>query len=97
LKSPTPIDAMTLVSLSSSDPSCVEKAYDRRDYPRIIYRRKNITNITVINNRVVNRSIEVTNIERVTRKRVQRVKVEEADRPDRIRQKGHNTSTMFGG
>ena len=71
-------------------------AYDRRDYPRIIYRTKNITNITVINNRVVNRSIEVTNIERVTRKKVQRVKVEEADRPDRIRQKGHNSRPNRG-
>jgi hypothetical protein len=65
-------------------------AYDRRDYPRIIHKTTNVTNITIINNRIVNYSIEVNNIERVTRKKVQRVRVEEADRPSRVRRKGQD-------
>jgi hypothetical protein len=65
-------------------------AYDRRDYPRIIHKTKNVTNITIINNRIVNKSIEVNNIERVTRKKIRRVRVEEADRPTRVRQKGQD-------
>lgn len=65
-------------------------AYDRRDYPRIINRTKNITNITIINNRIVNRSIEVNNIERETRRRVQRVHVTDSDRPGRAVVKGNN-------
>jgi hypothetical protein len=70
------------------EPNFYRYTYDRRDYPRIIHRTKNITNITVINNRVVNRSVEINNIERVTRKKVRRVRVEEADRPDRVSKKG---------
>jgi len=70
------------------EPNFRRYAYDRRDYPRIIHRTRNVTNITVINNRVVNRSIEINNIERVTRKKVRRVRVEEADRPERTRRKG---------
>jgi hypothetical protein len=72
------------------EPDFHRYAYDRRDYPRIIHRTRDITNITVINNRVVNRSIEINNIEHVTRKKVRRVRVEEADRPDRIRRRGEN-------
>jgi hypothetical protein len=72
------------------EPNFHRYAYDRRDYPRIIHRTRNITNITVINNRVVNRSVEINNIERVTRKKVKRVVVEETDRPDRIGKKGQN-------
>jgi hypothetical protein len=70
------------------EPNFRRYAYDRRDYPRIIHRTRNVTNITVINKRVVNRSIEINNIERVTRKKVRRVRVEEADRPERTRRKG---------
>jgi hypothetical protein len=72
------------------EPNFHRYAYDRRDYPRIIHRTRNVTNITVIDNRVVNRSIEINNIERVTRKKVRRVRVEEADRPDRARKRGES-------
>jgi hypothetical protein len=72
------------------EPNFHRYAYDRRDYPRIIHRTRNVTNITVINNRVVNRSIKINNIERVTRKKVRRVRVEEADRPHRARKRGEN-------
>ena len=65
-------------------------AFDRRQYPTIINRTTNITNITVINNRIVNNSIRVDDIERVTHQRVERLKVTESDRPDRTVIKGNN-------
>jgi len=64
-------------------------AYDRRDYPTIINRTTNITNITIINNRVVNRGIDVNHIERVTHRRVERFKVADSDRPERTELQGN--------
>ncbi len=63
--------------------------YDRRDYPTIINRTTNITNITVINNHVVNRGIDVNHIERVTHEHVDHVVVSDSDRPDRTVLKGN--------
>jgi len=64
-------------------------AYDRRQYPTIINRTTNITNITVINNRIVNNSIQVNDVERVTHQRVERLQVSDGDRPDRTVIKGN--------
>src|SRR5262249_9134461 len=58
-------------------------------YPTIINRTTNITNITVINNRIVNNSIQVNDVERVTHQRVERLRVAESDRPDRTVVKGN--------
>ena len=58
-------------------------AYSRHDYPTIINKTTNITNITVINNRIVNNSVQVNDIERVTHQRVERFRVAESDRPER--------------
>jgi len=64
-------------------------AYDRRDYPRIVDRTRNITNITVINNRIVNNSIDVTNIERVTHRKVEHVTLANSDRPGKTEVNGN--------
>src|SRR5262249_2646759 len=64
-------------------------AFDRRQYPTIINRTTNITNITVINNRIVNNSVQVNDVERVTHQRVERLRVADGDRPDRTVIKGN--------
>ena len=56
-------------------------AFDRQQYPTLINRTTNITNITVINNRIVNNSIRVKDFERITHQRVERLKVTESNRP----------------
>jgi uncharacterized protein DUF6600 len=57
-------------------------AFDRREYPTIIKRTTNVTNITVINNRIVNDSIRVQDVERTTHQRVERLRVTEGSRPE---------------
>ncbi|HUL08486.1 MAG TPA: DUF6600 domain-containing protein [Candidatus Acidoferrum sp.] len=63
-------------------------AFDRRDYPAIIKRTTNVTNITVINNRIVNNSIRVQDVERVTHQRVERLRATEDSRPEAAAIKG---------
>jgi hypothetical protein len=65
-------------------------AVDRHQYPTIITRTTNITNITVINNRVVNNSFAVNDVERFTHQRVERFKVTESDHPQGTVIKGNN-------
>ena len=65
-------------------------AVDRHQYPTIINRTTNITNITVINNRIVNNSFPVNDVERFTHKRVERLKVTESDHPQGAVIKGNN-------
>jgi uncharacterized protein DUF6600 len=57
-------------------------AFDRHQYPTIIKRTTNITNITVINNRIVNNSIRVKDVERFTHQRVEHLRVAESSRPE---------------
>ena len=64
-------------------------AFDRHQYPTIIKRTTNITNITVINNRIVNNSIRVNDVERFTHQRVEHLTVVESGRPEGASIKGN--------